>query len=140
MNTLLFPAAEVRRLLEHTLAAKSFRQGYEESFSGKPARPALWLVGDRGVYLMSNADPADMVSGSSIFVSYAKGYNPSVDPDWYDAKRETFGGDDFVDTLPWLDRLANDLDKNPDFIHLKANRNTIVYVGALKAPVVAIEG
>jgi hypothetical protein len=64
---------------------------------GQPetAKPGLWLVGDHGVYLMSNGAPGMMrPDGKSAVVAYADGIDPKKDKDWWDAKRHTFGGDD----------------------------------------------
>ena len=51
----------------------------------------LALVGDHGVYFMNPAQKPPRRC------AYALGCNPRVDPDWYDAKRESFGGDDGVE-------------------------------------------
>jgi hypothetical protein len=60
----------------------------------------LWLVGDQGIYLMSNAPfeqtKADLADKDLKHVCYAQQCDPTqkgVD-DWYDVKRVAFGGDD----------------------------------------------
>lgn len=51
----------------------------------------LCLVGDHGVYFMNPAQKPPRRC------AYALGCNPRIDPDWYDPKRDTFGGDDGVE-------------------------------------------
>lgn len=63
--------------------------------------PGLWLVGDSGVYMMSNAPQSDVDASSVPHVCYAQHANPEVDDpaDVYDAKRAMFGGDDGCEFL-----------------------------------------
>jgi hypothetical protein len=88
-----------------------------DDIDGKKIPAGLWLVGDQGVYLMSNGktpplgpdeeatyDPAvDPDGGKSEppKVLYANEVNPkTLDFDtWYDNKRASFGGDDGVEFL-----------------------------------------
>ena len=58
--------------------------------------PSLWLVGDNGVYIMSNAK-LDVLP----VVCYANECNPETMDfdDWYEVKREDYGGDDGADNL-----------------------------------------
>ena len=64
----------------------------------------LDLVGDHGIYLMSNGIPAQLVDAgkSSRVVVYAKECDPTTgdSDDWYDAKERIFGGDDGSVSLP----------------------------------------
>lgn len=107
-GTLIFDAQEVLRCAEHALAAPTHRAMWGE----KDANAALWLVGDQGVYLMSNGSPIDNVAkdGKPVtsFVAYAEGCNPNADDfdEWYDNKRSIFGGDDGADALPWCDTVV----------------------------------
>ena len=121
-----FDQALVRQLLDHSKAATerspSLEQLYEGRFrrNGKdadlnnltaanfptaddvdPARipPGLWLVGDEGVYLMSNGKPALLVDPADTrhVVAHAAEANPAADVEvWWDVKRAAFGGDDGV--------------------------------------------
>ncbi|MGK9452609.1 DUF3085 domain-containing protein [Acidithiobacillus caldus] len=65
--------------------------------------PALWLVKDHGVYLMSNglprllADPEH--NPTQGLAAYALGFCPEKNPDWY-ARLGSLEGDDFCDLLP----------------------------------------
>lgn len=49
------------------------------------------LVGDDGVYFMN---PLERAPRQCV---YANGCNPSINDDWFDLKRQTFGGDDGVE-------------------------------------------
>jgi len=107
----------VRRIVEHALAAKEHRPevtGYTDDFEPitKPGKPAVMLVHDQGVYLMSNGSPRDLRGEGSerSFVAYAAGCNPERDADWYDTARNLVGGDDFVDTLPWAEAIKARID------------------------------
>lgn len=97
MPALEFLSAPMRRLIDHAKAAPDHSMGYE----GGPKQPALILVGDQGVYLMSNGLPRDVVAPSSeqSFVVHAQGHNPKINHDWYEAKSASFGADDGADTL-----------------------------------------
>jgi hypothetical protein len=120
-----FSIADVMKLLEHSKNAPKHAPNMEQRYSGeflkegieKPKDfdfnikeedldfskipPGLWLVGDQGIYLMSNGnphfhDPAQPDSPEHSFVVYPKECNPKTLPfdEWYYNKREAFGGDD----------------------------------------------
>ncbi|WP_300500060.1 DUF3085 domain-containing protein [Marinobacter sp.] len=60
------------------------------------------LVGDQGVYLITNAKlEDDSTPASRGTVAYAKGCNPEVDEDFYENKVALFGGDDGAVTIPY---------------------------------------
>ena len=133
---LTFPKARVRELLEHSKAATtrrpSFTQLYEPTLrkDGRepgpddlptgddvdPAKipPGLWLVGDQGVYLMSNATMTEGQERADLV------YAAEVDPEkldfdtWWANKRASFGGDDGVEFLEadlierWLEYAQGD--------------------------------
>lgn len=73
--------------------------------------PALWLVADHGVYLMSNAK-VELPKGGKHDVAYAREADPNKVEfdDWWDVRSEVFGGDDGVELIPfdsleeWLNR------------------------------------
>lgn len=101
-TTYAFKVEDVRRLVKHCQAAPAQMEYY-----GEKLEPSLLLVGDQGVYLMSNGTPADLLDpsddGKKIakrFVAYADGINPDVDKDWYDTKVSLFGGDDGAEPIP----------------------------------------
>lgn len=72
-----------------------------------PGVPALMLVGDRGVYILSGHQRTEE---PPFEVAYAKRLNPKMDKDWYDRKGRLFGWDDGVefihipDAKEWVDR------------------------------------
>ncbi len=62
----------------------------------------LWLVGDHGIYIMSNGSPGLLVdpSGTTNVVALAAEADPTKQPDtWWGGKRAAFGGDDGVTFL-----------------------------------------
>lgn len=115
-----FDRALVQRLLDHALAAAAHARLRE---TGTPA-PALWLVGDDGVYLMSNGLPALsgelMANGGPLpplfqgegspknLVCYAREVDPTklTMETWWAAKRASFGGDDGAELLLATDLVA----------------------------------
>ena len=103
-----FDQALVHALLTHSKAASARRT---TSGQAKPAGPGLWLVGDEGVYLMSNGIPGLRVNAEENarnVVCYAREANPETLGREHadDAKRASFGGDDGVDFLAAADLLA----------------------------------
>lgn len=117
MARLVFDAAAVRRVVEHSLAAPKQRDqttGYDKKtfepiMTPVPA-PAVLLVHDDGVYLMSNGEPRDIREGERSFVVYAKGCDPQKDANHWDCSRDLVGGDDFAETLPWARQIKALLD------------------------------
>ena len=59
-------------------------------------RPGLWLVGDEGVYIMSNGKLAE---DQRPLVVYAQECDPKTNSDYWHYKRQHFGGDDGVEFL-----------------------------------------
>ena len=103
MTTLKFKKDELRRVVEHSANAPSHNMGWE---SDTPEGPAIILVKDDGIYLMSNGEPADIVKDPTRFVAYARGYDPR-DGDVWEKCRAAVGGDDFAETIP-LDKTTID--------------------------------
>ena len=67
-GTLKFKAQDVLVLINHALSSKKFRATFAEGYNddltkksdeeiAKIVKPGLWLVKDRGAYLMSNGNP-----------------------------------------------------------------------------------
>lgn len=109
----------------------------EEIDSGKiPA--GIWLVGDQGVYIMSNeaGDAAKSIEGGHV--AYAREANPkTLDFDeWWSAKRESFGPDDGVDFLP-VDFLKEHL-SGPDLV-LDVSAEGISVVGPGPDPAAPVQ-
>ncbi|MDU4190153.1 MULTISPECIES: DUF3085 domain-containing protein [Aeromonas] len=67
-------------------------------------KPVLMLVGDHGLYLITNAK-AEGSPASRGTVIYAAGCNPKLDDDFYENKCELFGDNDGSIRLPmeWAD-------------------------------------
>jgi hypothetical protein len=113
MKTLTFDAADVRRVVEHSIAAKTQLRPTRQAASNAPTAdsvdgavvPAVLLGCDHGVYLMSDGQPRDLIEGPRSFVAYAAGYDPFKDANWRAHARDLIGGDDFSLALP----LARDL-------------------------------
>jgi len=97
---LSFPLEKVRDVLDRgrTDAATygGFRNPYYGLRPGEGEEPEIWLVGDHGVYLMSNGKLPD---GARPLVVYAEQCDPTTSDDWLYIKRATFGGDDGVEFL-----------------------------------------
>lgn len=117
-----FESALVERLLTHATNAPEHRPTFDQMCDGQFRRdgksfdfdgssadlptsedvdatkiPAgVWLVGDSGIYLMSNGAPPLLVDGAgpSHVVAYAAECDPRGGGDWWDTKRAAFGGDD----------------------------------------------
>ena len=88
---------ERRELLDKQMADEGFALSARES-DVDPAKvePALWLVGDQGVYLMSNAPIDEVKAIREDHVAYAAECDPTkLDfEEWWAVKRATFGADD----------------------------------------------
>lgn len=119
MAKLEFDAADVRRVVEHSLAAPAQRGKLIDFDAASGAgvyeevkRPAVILVHDAGVYLLSNGTPGDALKEGepNQFAAYAKGCDPNKDPDHYELARELVGGDDFGETLEWAAQIKDGLD------------------------------
>lgn len=129
-HILVFDAAAILPLLTHAKACAKHSPTYDQMFDpaflkeGRRLRedetPAMhdidleripWglhLVADDGVYLMSNGEPRDIVSGSAggrSRVCHAQGIDPQRESfdDWWERKVSHMGGDDQVLFLPGED-------------------------------------
>ena len=109
-----FDRADVRKLLAHAKAAKDHAATYGQE---QPIQPGLWLVGDMGIYLMSNGRPGLKAEPDKpgSFVVYARECHPTKMPfdRWYEVKRSAFGGDDGCDYIPATDIEAALADQSP---------------------------
>ncbi|WP_019025370.1 MULTISPECIES: DUF3085 domain-containing protein [unclassified Thioalkalivibrio] len=152
--TLSFSWGDLRPLIEHTRKAAKWQPTFAERIdyllqSGEaknedeafrvcsdPERdwsaagsPGIFLVGDRGVYMMSSGLPdlIDPAKGSPHRqVAYAKGADPDADPEWYDLKVATFGGDDGVDKIPLDFFTSVEAEHSPsddDWVHVSFSQN-----------------
>lgn len=73
-----------------------FRNPHYGRFPGRDEKPGLWLVGDEGVYILSNGKLAE---GQRPLVVYAQECDPKTNPDYWHDKRQHFGADDGIDFL-----------------------------------------
>lgn len=105
-----FPINQIRPLVEHAKNAPEHRAPYEGHSADNPV--GLMLVGDQGVYLMSNGAPGffkfpkEPKKGDQVVV-YANEINPITMEfdDWWHNKQECFGGDDNVELISLDDNL-----------------------------------
>ena len=95
-----FPILGVRKLIERGMADAAANGGFRNPYygikPGKDEKPGLWLVGDQGVYLLSNGKLAE---GERPLVVYSDECHPVGNPDWWHYKRRHFGGDDGIEFL-----------------------------------------
>ncbi|MEQ8933995.1 MAG: DUF3085 domain-containing protein [Zhengella sp.] len=114
-----FPILGVRKVIERgkadAAANGGFRNPYYGIKPGKDEKPGLWLVGDQGVYIMSNGKLAD---GARPLVVYSDECHPIGNPDWWHYKHRHFGGDDGIEFLD-ADRLIPMFDRNMRCTHLR---------------------
>ena len=97
------------------LANGGFRNPYYGLRPGKDEKPGLWLVGDEGVYLLSNGKLAE---GQRALVVYAEECDPKTNPDYWHYKRQHFGADDGIDFLDAA-ALARLFAASPGATHLR---------------------
>ena len=90
MPVLRFKTEDVRRVVEHSIAASKQSEQVVEyvPHTTKPiAAPAVLLVHNQGVYLESNGTPRDIVGADAAdrsFCAHAIGCHPEKDADWYE--------------------------------------------------------
>ncbi|WP_249151222.1 DUF3085 domain-containing protein [Bradyrhizobium liaoningense] len=136
MSRLIFNAADVRRVVEHSITAPTQSEMLVDYEDKPPYRaitkpvpaPSVLLVHDQGVYLMSNGQPRDIVKGQTSFCAYAQGCHPDRDADWYETARALVGGDDFGECLPWANELKALLDRSAKTIALDFRADAIAIV------------
>ncbi len=88
--------AVIARGRSDAAANGGYRNPHYGFSSSESEKPGLWLVGDEGVYLLSNGRLAE---GERPLVVYAAECDPATNPDHWHYKRQYFGGDDGVDFL-----------------------------------------
>ncbi|MBC7280594.1 DUF3085 domain-containing protein [Hoeflea sp.] len=95
-----FPCHAVRKVIargEADAAANGgFRNPYYGTRPGEGENPGFWLVGDEGVYIISNGKLAE---GETPLVVYSNECHPKGSDDWWDYKRRHFGGDDGIEFI-----------------------------------------
>jgi hypothetical protein len=103
---LRFDKATVWRLVDHAQNSPD----HAKAMTSRRKGPAIWLVADAGIYLMSNGLPALMATGRLAregkghlkprLVAHAEGCGPfdEID-DWHPLQVAMSGGDDFCEPL-----------------------------------------
>jgi len=89
-----FPIPAVRMVIDRGIADAAANGGFRNPYYG--LKPGLWLVGDDGVYILSNGKLAE---GARPLVVYSEECHPVGNPDWFDYKRRHFGGDDGIEFI-----------------------------------------
>lgn len=114
-----FPILGARKVIERGIADAAANGGFRNPYygikPGKDEKPGLWLVGDQGVYLLSNGKLAE---GERALVVYSDECHPVGNPDWWHYKRRHFGGDDGIEFLD-AERLIPLFDRNMRCTHLR---------------------
>lgn len=114
-----FPIPAVRKVIERGIADAgangAFRNPHYGLAPGKDEKPGLWLVGDQGVYIMSNGKLAE---GQLSLAIYAEECHPGSSPDWWHYKTRHFGGDDGVEFLD-AERVLRLINADIAFTHLR---------------------
>lgn len=124
-----FPIEAVRRVIargEQDAADNGgFRNPDHDTMSGEGDQPGFWLVGDQGVYIMSNGKLAE---GHKPLVVYSTECHPQGNPDWWDYKRRHFGGDDGVEFIG-ADLLIPSFDRKPfaTYLGIQLSENEISF-------------
>lgn len=113
-----FPILAVRKVIERgqadAAANGGFRNPYYGLNPGEGEIPGVWLVGDDGVYMVSNGKLTD---GERPLVVYSDECHPVGNPDWFEYKHRHFGGDDGVEFID-ARQLLPLFDRNIRFTHL----------------------
>lgn len=91
-----------------------FRNPHYGLAPGRDEKPGLWLVGDEGVYILSNGKLAE---GQHPLVVYAEECDPKTNPDYWHYKRQYFGGDDGIEFLD-AEMLVKLITGSPEATHL----------------------
>lgn len=116
---LTFPITAIREVIARGISDAEANGGFRDPHfglaSGNDEKPGLWLVGDHGVYIMSNGKLAE---GVKPLVVCADECDPEKCDDWFEVKRRTFGGDDGVDFLD-ADSLEALIAAAPGGTHLR---------------------
>jgi hypothetical protein len=113
-----FPILAVRKVIERGIADAAANGGFCNPYygtrPGEGEKPGLWLVGDEGVYIMSNGKLAE---GERALVLYSEQCHPVGNRDWWQYKRRYFGGDDGVEFIA-AEQLVPLFDRNLRATHI----------------------
>lgn len=113
-----FSFTDIRAVLARGRADAAANGGFRIPYQGisaeSEARAGLWLVGDEGVYVMSNGSLAE---GQRPLVIYAEECDSKTNPDYWHYKRRCFGGDDGVEFIDAVELKL--IAAQPDATHLQ---------------------
>lgn len=151
-GTLTFPIDALARLAQHAVDSREFTHGYDVLFDaahhkggkivekdGWPdkdnidkstLKPALMLVKDQGVYMMSNGIPAPPRDNDQHVV-YATEADPKALPfdTWYESGRRIMGGDDTVITLfGWPEEVLKAQAEGAEEIQVSVTRDELKFI------------
>lgn len=114
-----FPIPAVRTVIDRgksdAAANGGFRNPYYGLKPGEGEKPGLWLVGDNGVYIMSNGKLSE---GDRPLVVYSEECHPVGNPDWFDYKRRHFGADVGIEFIE-AERLILLINRDCRYTHLR---------------------
>lgn len=114
-----FSVADIRAVLARGRADAVTNGGFRIPYPGispeAEARAGLWLVGDQGVYVLSNGR---LAQAQRPLVIYAEECDPKTNPDYWHYKRRNFGGDDGVEFIDAVE-LEKVIAAAPDATHLR---------------------
>ncbi|KAA3448178.1 DUF3085 domain-containing protein [Mesorhizobium sp. SARCC-RB16n] len=109
-----FPIPGVRKVVDRGIADAAANGGFRNPYYGEGEIPGLWLVGDQGVYMISNGKLAD---SDRPLVIYSDECHPVGNPDWFHYKTRHFGGDDGIEFID-AERLIPLFDRHLHCTHL----------------------
>ncbi|MFC3207542.1 DUF3085 domain-containing protein [Aquamicrobium soli] len=92
-----------------------FRNPHYGLHPGRDEKPGIWLVGDEGVYILSNGK---LKNGQRPFVVYAEECDPKTNADYWHYKRQHFGGDDGIEFID-AEMLVKLIAGSPGCTHLR---------------------
>jgi hypothetical protein len=129
---LKFDKVTVWRLVDHARNSRA----HKRTWGQRRAKPALWLVGDSGIYLMSNGSPPLLRNGKiakaidtvrlPVLAAFADGCD-LIDEveDWWPIHNAIAGGDDFVVAIS-LESIRQALEASEVYIVIVAGLESYV--------------
>jgi hypothetical protein len=124
-----FPIMAVRKVIAHgeedAAANGGFRNPYYGTRPGEGEKSGFWLVGDEGVYIISNGKLAE---GQKPLVVYSNECHPKGTDDWWDYKRRHFGRDDGIEFID-ADLVVPSFDRNfgATYLGIRLTENDISF-------------
>lgn len=114
-----FSFTDIRAVLARGRADAAANGGFRVPYQGLSpeavAKAGVWLVGDEGVYLLSNGK---LAAGQRPLVIHAEECDPKTNPDYWHYKRRYFGGDDGVEFIDAV-QLEQLIAAHSDATHLR---------------------